>query len=114
MAAVYGLRDKQAKQAGGGIFARDEGEIVYHTGGAAQRDHIPMDSLIGSLLHSVGPNPTTTGKSFEVRFNRFLGGILNYRFGPCTNTMHHTPLGACTMHHFQFCTHLFLEQAPKK
>ena len=44
MAAVYGLRDKLANQAGGGIFARDEGEIVYHTGGggAAQRDPIPM------------------------------------------------------------------------
>ena len=46
MAEVYGLRDKQAKQAGGGIFARDEGEIVYHTGGTAQRDPIPMNSLL--------------------------------------------------------------------
>ena len=44
MAAVYGLRDKQAKQAGGGIFARDEAKSFYHTGGgdAAQRDPIPM------------------------------------------------------------------------
>ena len=40
-----------------------------------------------------------------------IGGILNHCFGPCT--MHHTPLGACTKHHFQFCTNLFWSRHQK-
>ena len=41
----------------------------------------------------------------------FIGGILYHCFGPCTK--HHTPLGACTMHHFQFCTNLFWSRHQK-
>ena len=58
--------------------------------------HSPKKTSGGIQNFFGTPSPSGAAAAFLVNLSRSISGILYHCFGPCT--MHHTPLGACTMH----------------